>query len=123
MSPSINLIAPCGMNCGLCLYYLRPTNTCPGCSSGRKVNHVCNKYPIKLCKNLQGDFCFNCSNFPCPRLKRLDKRYKEKYGMSEIENLLFIKEKGICEFVKQEKKKWVNQDGTFCVHNKTRYSK
>ncbi|MDD5456566.1 MAG: hypothetical protein PHV30_05985 [Candidatus Margulisbacteria bacterium] len=26
------LIAPCGMNCAICLGYLREKNKCPGCS-------------------------------------------------------------------------------------------
>ena len=25
------LIAPCGMNCGICYGYLREKNKCPGC--------------------------------------------------------------------------------------------
>ncbi len=27
----VSLIAPCGMNCGICLAYLRTKNVCPGC--------------------------------------------------------------------------------------------
>jgi len=41
--------------------------------------------------------------------------------MSEIENLKMIKEKGIEALVKQEEKKWVNADGTYCVHDNKRY--
>jgi hypothetical protein len=52
----------------------------------------------------------------------LDKRYREKYGMSEIENLKTIKEKGMEYFLKSQKTKWVNSDGTFCVHDKKRYN-
>jgi hypothetical protein len=59
--------------------------------------------------------------FPCERLKRLDKRYREKYGMSEIENLRFIQEKGIGSFLGHEEKRWVNPCGTYCVHDKKRY--
>jgi len=118
-----NLIAPCGMNCGLCLHYLRPENKCPGCSSGRKVNSKCIKCAIKLCKQRQGEYCFDCEQFPCDRLQRMDKRYQEKYGMSEIENLKNIKEKGIDTFLIDEEKKWLNSDGTYCVHDKKRYSK
>ena len=117
-----NLIAPCGMNCRLCLHYLREHNKCPGCFAGKKVNAKCIKCNIKLCKNRQGEFCFNCNKFPCGRLRRLDKRYKEKYGMSEIENLMVIKEKGIGSLLEQEERRWVNSDGIFCVHNKKRYS-
>jgi len=116
-----NLIAPCGMNCGLCLHYLRANNKCPGCFSGRKVNGKCIKCAIKLCKERQGEYCFNCDKFPCDRLKRMDKRYQEKYGMSEIANLKTIKEKGIESLLKQEEGKWVNSDGTYCVHDKKRY--
>ena len=30
---STSLIAPCGMNCRLCLGQIREKNTCPGCRS------------------------------------------------------------------------------------------
>ncbi|MGV8026637.1 MAG: DUF3795 domain-containing protein [Anaerolineaceae bacterium] len=115
------LIAPCGMNCGLCLSYLRKENKCPGCLSGRVVNKVCIKCPIKLCKEKKGEYCFNCDIFPCERLKRLDSRYRTKYEMSEIENLEMIRDKGINYFVEQEEKRWVNSEGTYCVHDKKRY--
>lgn len=41
--------------------------------------------------------------------------------MSEIKNLKTIQTKGIEYFLKQEEKKWVNANGTLCVHNKKRY--
>jgi hypothetical protein len=116
-----NLIAPCGMNCGLCLNHLRAEKKCPGCFSGRKVNNVCIKCAIKLCKERQGDYCYECEKFPCERLGRLDKRYKEKYGMSEIDNLVFIRDKGMKEFLKSECKKWQSDQGTMCVHDKKYY--
>ena len=122
MTLNKEIIAPCGMNCGLCLHYLRDENKCPGCSSGRKVNGGCIKCAIKLCKERKGEYCFNCDKFPCDRLKRMDKRYQEKYKMSEISNLEAIKQKGIESLLKQEEKKWVNSDGTYCVHDKKRYS-
>lgn len=118
-----NLIAPCGMNCGLCLSYLRDKNKCPSCFSGRKVNGKCINCAIKLCKKRTGDYCFNCDEYPCDRLKRLDKRYREKYEMSMIDNLETIKNKGIEFLIKQEQKKWLNSDGTYCVHDKKRYPK
>lgn len=121
MSINEKLIAPCGMNCGLCMMHLRDKNKCPGCFSGRKVNGRCIKCGIFLCKKRRGEYCFDCNEFPCERLARLDKRYKEKYGMSEIDNLRFIKEKGIKSFLKKEERKWINSDGTYCVHDKKRY--
>ncbi|MHB8807650.1 MAG: hypothetical protein ACYC59_08725 [Anaerolineaceae bacterium] len=41
--------------------------------------------------------------------------------MSEIENLEMIRDKGIKYFVEQEEKRWVNSEGTYCVHDKKRY--
>lgn len=118
-----NLIAPCGMNCGICLAFLRNKNKCPGCIIGRIVNKRCLNCSIKLCKKRTGDYCFSCDKFPCDRLNRIDKRYKEKYEMSMISNLEIIKRKGIKAFMINEKRKWVNSAGTFCVHDKKRYSK
>jgi len=115
------LIAPCGMNCGLCLHFLRAKNKCPGCFSGRKVNGKCIKCAIKLCKDRQGEYCFNCDKFPCERLQRLDKRYRERHEMSEIDNLKNIKENGIESLLAEEEKKWVNSEGIYCVHDQKRY--
>ncbi len=118
---SKEVIAPCGMNCGLCLMYLREENSCPGCSSGRKVNGRCIKCGIKLCKERKGEYCFECGSYPCERLERLDKRYRERYGMSEMENLETIKKKGIECLLDLEEKKWVSKEGVYCVHDGKRY--
>jgi hypothetical protein len=61
------------------------------------------------------------TRFPCERLKRLDKRYREKYGMSEVENLEYIRDEGIDNFIKSERKKWQSDKGILCVHNKKHY--
>lgn len=116
-----NLIAACGMDCGLCLHYLRAENKCPGCFTGRKVNNKPIKCGIIICRKRRGEYCFDCDEFPCERLKTLDKRYRIKYGMSEIENLHNIKEKGIDNFVKSECEKYQSSKGTLCIHNKKYY--
>ena len=117
-----NSIAPCGMNCGVCLAHLRENNPCPGCNvtdcNKPKTRLNCQ---IKNCSERQGKYCFACAKFPCDRLKRLDKRYREKYGMSEIENLAFIRAHGIDAFVKSERAKWQSAKGTLCVQNKKYY--
>ena len=41
--------------------------------------------------------------------------------MSEIENLEVIKKSGINYFLTLEEKRWVDSDGTYCVHDKKRY--
>jgi hypothetical protein len=123
---SLDLIAPCGMNCGICGAYLRDKNKCDGCNSQtlQKANH-CLSCSIKFCKEKteESSFCYCCNKFPCAKLKHLDKRYREKYGMSEIDNLNKIKAIGLVEFMKIENTRWVCPDcgKQICVHNKKCY--
>ena len=117
------LIAPCGMNCAICMaFLLRKKNKCPGCNGNNKNKPInCARCRIKNCANLQKNhskFCFECEKFPCSRMKQLDKRYRTKYGMSMIENLENIKKMGIREFIKNEKIRWTCSEcgGIICVH-------
>lgn len=107
---SEELIARCGMNCRLCIGFIRENNPCFGCrntdstKSSSRVN--CR---IKNCQKITSstiDFCYNCLSFPCARLKQLDKRYRSKYQMSMIDNLNMIKDIGLTEFVLVQDKKW-----------------
>jgi hypothetical protein len=116
------LIAPCGMNCNLCIAYLREKDNCPGCNLQEEDSKYCRKCIIKNCKILKEkkwEYCSSkCEKFPCTRLRNLDKRYKEKYEMSMIENLDFISENGIRKFIKNEKKRWTRDGKVYCVHRK-----
>jgi hypothetical protein len=117
-----SLIAPCGMNCGLCLAYQRAKNHCDGCiSAGTNKTNYCSRCAIRNCEVLSSSkskYCYKCKQFPCSRIKHIDKRYRNKYGMSMIENLNSIKEIGIRKFVEQEKQKWAcSKCGSIiCVH-------
>ncbi|MBF0472867.1 MAG: DUF3795 domain-containing protein [Nitrospirae bacterium] len=122
MVNKISLIAPCGMNCGICIAYLRKTNKCCGCRGSdlnKPVTRV--RCKIKTCEffqNGKSKYCFKCKKFPCDNLKRLDARYKTKYNMSMIENLNNIKNIGIRKFVNNEQERWRCPEcrGTKCVH-------
>jgi hypothetical protein len=114
-----NLIAPCGMNCGLCVSYLGMKNDinkkgfkrvyCEGClPRGKNCLHMGDVCQV-LGKGLVR-FCYECKDFPCKRLKSLDKRYRTKYHMSMIENLTAIKEHGLESFLEKEKAKWTCPD-------------
>lgn len=102
------LIAPCGMDCGICIGHLRDRKTCPGCNDpddSSKAYH-CAACSIKRCEHLaQGPeaFCVDCSEHPCPRLRQLDKRYRSKYRMSMIENLGELHRVGVEAFVELER--------------------
>jgi len=104
------LIAPCGMNCSICVAYLREKNKCPGCrvtDIDKPITRISCK--IKTCENSQKNnakFCFECEKFPFNDLKHLDKRYRTKYHMRMIENLEKIKVFGIGRFLKNEDVKW-----------------
>ncbi len=116
------LIAPCGINCRLCRAYTRERKACPGCREENAFkSNACTLCKIKICeKAVTGKFeyCFECSDFPCARVKHLDKRYRTKYATSPIGNLLRIKEFGIEDFIEDEDRKWTCPEcGTMlCMH-------
>lgn len=122
------MIAPCGMNCSLCIaYQFREKDLnkqgfkrkyCPGCiPRGENCS-----FTGGLCELLEKGtvrFCYECKEFPCKRLKALDKRYRTKYHMSMIENLEFIKEQGAESFLQKEEEKWrcPSCGEVICCHN------
>jgi len=64
-----DLIAPCGMNCAICLGYLRERNPCSGCrdTEGYKPNQ-----------------CHSCIIINCEKLKETEKPLSSK-GRKEAE--------------------------------------
>lgn len=122
------LIAPCGMNCGICVSYLAMKNNlkkqgfnkkyCPGClPRGEHCTHM--KNHCDLLGNGLVRFCHECKDFPCSRLKALDNRYRTKYHMSMLENLQYIKEYGMDKFLEKEEEKWSCPEcgDVICCHN------
>ena len=122
MNAGANLIAPCGMNCAICRAYLREKRHCPGCrGSDAQKSKSAIRCAIKNCPEIQkskAGYCFECTEFPCARLKQLDKRYRTKYKMSMLENLVFIEANGLSEFIEKEAVRWrcSKCGGTICVH-------
>lgn len=110
-SMNADLVAPCGMNCSTCSFYLAFINNIPK-KKGR-ISHCVGCRPRnKQCAYLKGQcrllseneihFCFQCDRYPCERLKRFDRRYRRTYGVSPIENLEVIRTKGMDFFLRQE---------------------
>jgi hypothetical protein len=121
------LVAPCGMNCAICKAYIAckdgiprvrgKITYCAGCLTRPK-----NCYIKRGCKRLskhQIQSCSECDTMPCEKLARLDKRYRERYDMSMVENLKLIKFKGIDEFLKSQAEKYTcpNCGDAICVHD------
>jgi hypothetical protein len=116
------LIAPCGMNCGICRAYLRLKNPCHGCNYAEQNRPKTREHcQLRICSKRKGRFCFKCKEYPCERLSYLDKRYRTKYGMSEIENLEYIRKHGIKKFIEAQRKRWVSDKGVLCVHDRKIY--
>jgi hypothetical protein len=104
------LIAPCGMNCGVCMAYLREKDHCPGCRylSGNIPVSI-SRCAVRDCETITADpsgFCGECGTFPCRRVKQLDKRYTAKYHLSMLENLRIIREQGVDALLAREAEKW-----------------
>lgn len=125
---SEDLIAPCGMNCAICSNYLACVNNlnksqCAGC---RTTNKKC-AYLFEKCTginhsiegNTNAKFCFECDQYPCKEINRMDRRYKENYGISVRENLEYIRENGVREFVAKQynEHKCSRCDELVSVHN------
>ena len=115
-------IAPCGMDCSLCIAYQRKKKNCLGCNGPdeNKPKH-CTICRIKRCEELlqtNSGFCYSCGRFHCKRLKEVDTRYQNNYGMSMIQNLQTIETQGIEAFIELEIKKWTckNCGSLICVH-------
>lgn len=118
----VDMIAPCGMNCGICIGHLRESKQCPGCHGDdeNKPKHCVNCRIVNCEKigNSASGFCYECDEYPCKRLKALDKRYRMKYSMSMIENLDRISEVGIDQFIEDERIRWTcgGCGKILCVH-------
>ena len=128
-----DLIAVCGMNCGICDKYLAYSHDLPkkkgkiihclGCrTSNKKCGFVKQKCITGKIDKIE--FCYECEAFPCDNLQRIVKGYVKRYNYNVIENLIFIKENGLDKFILEEKNKYkCSKCGdTICVHNHKCYS-
>lgn len=110
MENKVNLIAPCGMNCSICMAFLRRKNKCNGCRADNTWNPKTRvECRIKNCMflNSQGlEYCWQCGEYPCTLIRKMDKRYRTRYGMSIEENLDAIRDTGLEGFMAAENDKW-----------------
>jgi hypothetical protein len=106
-------IGVCGLDCGLCpRYYTKGKSRCPGCGGPDFFN----KHPscsfITCCvKKKDLEVCGQCPDFPCSKFKK-DQEYQQmeesfSYPSNKVvlRNLNFIKEHGIKEFIRGQKKR------------------
>ncbi|MFC1913854.1 DUF3795 domain-containing protein [Chloroflexota bacterium] len=122
------LIAPCGMNCGLCSRHLAFKNAIRNkgirmayCSGCRPRDRQC-AFLKKGCNLLLGgqvQYCYECNDFPCANLLKLDKKYRTNFRMSMIGNLEYIRKYGITQFLDKQEEQWKcsNCGEVICCHN------
>jgi hypothetical protein len=102
------LLAPCGMNCMVCYVHLKDKKPCDGClgDDARKPER-CRSCAIKDCARGKGlAYCHECCDFPCKRIKSLDKSYRERYAASLVENGATLRAGGIEAFQESERRRW-----------------
>ncbi|WP_390437075.1 DUF3795 domain-containing protein [Lactonifactor longoviformis] len=51
-------------------------------------------------------YCFECYEYPCKQIKRLEKSYNTRYHTSLMENSQMVKEQGMAKFFTQQKGKY-----------------
>ncbi len=115
-------IAPCGLNCARCHGALRRRNPCQGCRSAAfeklKPNVRCF---MRFCTKRKGAFCSRCPDFPCAKLRHLDKRYRLKYRTQPIANLECIRDQGIRAFLEKETAAGMPGGCILCMHDNKLY--
>mgnify|MGYP003361134619 FL=1 len=115
------LFAPCGMNCMVCFAHCSTKKACGGClgTDESKPGH-CRTCLRKNCAaERELSYCYECSDFPCRRIRDLDRSYRKRYGVSLIEQSLFVKENGIELFLENERKRYTcaARGGVISLHD------
>jgi hypothetical protein len=105
-------VGVCGLDCGLCpRYYTVGSSRCPGCGGPGFLD----KHPscsfITCCVKRRGlEVCGQCPEFPCAKFKS-EEEYRQRESSSYppdrklLSNLLFMKERGIEEFIRRQRKR------------------
>ena len=65
-------------------------------------------------------FCFECNQYPCKQINRMDDRYRNNYKMSVKDNLEYIKNMGIGKYINDQYKKYhcSKCGGLISIHNR-----
>lgn len=114
-------LAPCGMICAVCYRHLAK-KSCPGCLyEGKGKPEHCAACRIVSCAREHGHtHCFSCGEFPCERIKPLDKNYRRRYGTSLIEFGRRANEIGVEDFLGKEMQRYAcDCGGVISLHDST----
>ena len=122
---TVNMIAPCGLDCSICKRALDETGPCAGCRgpNDNKPEFCSAECGIILCGKRKANgyaFCDECPDYPCADVMEKETRYRSKYPLFEspLENLRAIRELGTAAFLERERRQWTCPacGGVICVH-------
>ena len=120
------MIAPCGLDCNICLQALIEKDPCPGCNGADegKPEFCSKRCGIILCRKRRENgyqYCDECPDYPCVDVMEKENRYTTKYPHREspLENLKMIREQGMEAFLEQQRRLWIcpNCGNAFSVHD------
>ena len=107
------MIAPCGLDCSLCMFAHAKEKPCLGCNvdSDSKPAFCASWCKIIPCeKRVKNgyEFCDECPDYPCDDVMEKENRYTFRYPLRESprENLKMIRERGMDAFLEQERRNW-----------------
>jgi len=123
-----NLAAPCGIYCGACRQYLlwkkdllEEKGYKMGCKGCRIRNKNCAfiRRDCPALKKKELDYCYECEQFPCKKLQKIDSQYQERYSVNLVENLKRIEEIGVEKWLQEQKELYTCPEcgGEICVHD------
>lgn len=107
-----SLLAPCGLNCGVCSRFQNRKNPCPGCRARLNEPDVYRrKCVMRACTAVKGiDHCGQCGSAPCKRLKAFEKRYSEGYGISPLSDARFAANAGTTALLERHRQTYTCPD-------------
>ena len=122
----LNVAGPCGFYCGTCRHFLAREK---GLLQQKKLKHGCRgcRLQDKRCSWIKRDcarirkkqisFCFECEDFPCENLKKLDQRHVRDDNVSLIDNLIRIEKIGAEGWLEEQADFWRCPEcgGNICV--------
>ena len=117
------MLAPCGINCLVCYRHAgirKSGKPCAGCLKRDldRLEHGRKCHIINCVKEKGFAHCFACDDFPCKRIKALEKNYNKRYHISLIANSMMAKEQGVQAFLAQDCIGWTCAQcgGLFSLH-------
>ena len=115
--------AYCGLYCGSCEMLITTKKNeldniakrkgldnegvkCYGCKTDIVYEHCRNCHLKKCAKEKSLDFCYECKEYPCSELNQFRNDSNYPYHIEVFDNLQEVKEKGLNEWLKNQKLRW-----------------